>query len=189
MARVYFISSDYLKENSPLNLNIDDKILQMVIESTQDLRIQEMVGTSQYKHYQDMLVAYTGATTGLNSYEITLLNDYIIPGLLNYSIAEACISLGFKINTKGVNQNYSENSTPANEVSLEYVRGHYRKNAEFYFQRGIDYLRSYQNNFPNYNSGSEIDLNGGVSYSCPIVLDRRHTGDKDENYYHDDYDC
>ena len=187
MAKLLFISSDYLKENSVVNLNVDDKILSMCIESSQDLYVQESIGTTLYNHLQTVII--NSGSTGLTSYETTLLDDYLIPGLINQSIVAASVALSFKIQTKGVQQQNSENSTSVDSTSLEYMRSEYRKNAEFYFQRAIDYIKSYYNEFKDYyNVGSDIDLKGvDTSYKCPIVLGGKSYGSK-EDFYHDS-DC
>ena len=185
MSKMLFISADYLKNNSELNLNIDDKILSMCIETSQDVHLQEAIGTTLYDHLQTVFI--DSGSTGLTSYEATLLDDYIIPGLIKWSIAESCVALSFKIQTKGVVQQQSENSSSITKEDLEYVRRNYESKAEFYFQRAIDYIKSNYNEFRDYyNTGSEIDLKGlDTSYKCAIVLDKRSCKKTNDDEYHD----
>ena len=185
MSKLLFISADYLKENSVINLNVDDKILAMCIERSQDTMVQENIGTTLYNHLQTVII--DSGSTGLTSYEATLLDDYIIPGLINQSIVAASMALSFKIQTKGVVQQNSENSSAVDEIRLEYMRSEYRKDAEFYFQRAIDYIKSNYNEFRDYyNVGSDVDLKGlDTSYKCPIVLGGKCCGGSKENDYHD----
>ena len=182
MSKLLFISADYLKENSVVNLNVDDKILSMCIETSQDLYVQETLSSPLYNHLQTVII--NSGSTGLTSYEQTLLDDYIIPGLINQSIVSASMALSFKIQTKGVIQQYSENSSSVPD--LEYMRAEYRKNAEFYFERAIHYIKTNHSEFATYNYGSDVDLKGlTTAYKIPIVLDGKCCGGSKENDYHD----
>ena len=45
MAKTLFISTDYIKKNSPVNFNIEDKLLTPVIAVEQDINFEKLLGT------------------------------------------------------------------------------------------------------------------------------------------------
>ena len=45
---VYYISVNYLKDNTPLNENLDDKLLKASIKEAQEIYISEIVGSGVY---------------------------------------------------------------------------------------------------------------------------------------------
>ena len=42
---VYFISTTYLKDNTPLNENLDDKLLKSAIKEAQEIYIRDVIGS------------------------------------------------------------------------------------------------------------------------------------------------
>ena len=78
MAKVLFIKRDDLVRNSVLSGNVDsDKFLQF-IEISQEIHIQNYLGTKLYDKLRDDIVAGTLTT----AYE-TLLDTYIQPMLIH----------------------------------------------------------------------------------------------------------
>ena len=41
---VYFVSVTYLKDNTPINENLDDKLLKAVIKEAQEIYIRDVIG-------------------------------------------------------------------------------------------------------------------------------------------------
>ena len=42
---VYFISTTYLKDNTPLNENVDDKLLKSAIKEAQEIYVRDVIGS------------------------------------------------------------------------------------------------------------------------------------------------
>ena len=181
MAKHLIIGPEYVKDNSVVNYNVDDAIISVAINDCQDMYIQQVLGTNLYNHIINKM--YIGTT--LTSYETNLIDNFIIPSLLNYTLREVVVHLTFKIMSKGVTQEFSENSNVISKEDLEYLRKNFSEKAEFYGERSIEYIKNNMNNFPDYNSGDDQDLLGlRTSYSCPIVLGRGYKKD-DESWFHD----
>ncbi len=49
---VYFISTTYLKDNTPLNENVDDKLLKSAIKEAQEIYIRDVIGSGIYNELQ-----------------------------------------------------------------------------------------------------------------------------------------
>jgi len=71
---VYFISTSYLIDNSPLNENLDPKLLKSAIKESQEIYIRDIIGSGIYDELQTQ--AFAGTLTHLNT---TLLDSYIAP--------------------------------------------------------------------------------------------------------------
>ena len=84
---VYFISTSYLKDNTPLNENLDDKILKSSIKEAQEIYIRDIIGSGIYDELQTQ--AYAGTLTTDNT---TLLDSYIAPCLKYYTLVESMTS-------------------------------------------------------------------------------------------------
>jgi hypothetical protein len=68
---VYFISTSYLKDNTPLNENLDDKILKSSIKEAQEIYIRDIIGSGIYDELQTQ--AYGGTLTADNTTFLGLL--------------------------------------------------------------------------------------------------------------------
>lgn len=178
MAKILIISPEYIKDNSVINYNVDDAIISVAINDSQDMYIQQILGTSLYNNLINKI--YTGTT--LTIYETNLIDNFIIPALTNYTLREVVVHLTFKVMSKGVTQEFSENSNVITKEDLEYLRKNFSEKAEFYAERAIEYIKNNSNHFTEYNSGSDTELLGlKTSYTCPIVLGR----DKNNDWFHD----
>jgi len=150
---VYFISTSYLKDNTPLNENLDDKILKSSIKEAQEIYIRDIIGSGIYDELQTQ--AYAGTLTADNT---TLLDSYIAPCLKYYTLVESMLPLTYKFMNKSVASRNSENATPATPADLTHIEQRYRDKAEYYGERLRDYLRTYPNKYPLYlNPGSDFD--------------------------------
>jgi hypothetical protein len=78
---VYFISTTYLKDNTPLNENVDDKLLKSAIKEAQEIYIRDVIGSGIYNELQTQ--AYANTLTALN---VTLLDSYIAPCVKYYTL-------------------------------------------------------------------------------------------------------
>jgi len=154
MASTLLISPAYIKNNSPINFNIDDKLIIPVIAFEQDSNFEQTLGTTFYRSLQ--LEASGGTLTALNE---RLIEDYIQPALMNFVLAGLMETTNFKFNTKGIGQMESENMKPLDEEVLKYRAKQYRNNGEYYNNRLMNYLKENYASFSDYASpGSGWDI-------------------------------
>lgn len=166
---VIFISETYVKENTPLNDNVDFNQLIPDIEAVQDMYIEPLIGSGIYNQLKTQITGNT--LTVLNQ---TLLDNYILPCLKWHIMAYSPVAIHFKFTNKGVVvKQGGDSSTPANLEELNKVASEYEKRAEFYAERLIKYLAENHTLYPLYNDpGNGIDTvypkrNG---YTTPLVL-------------------
>lgn len=147
MAKVKFIGTAYLKENTTIQDNVDDNILVPYIYKAQDIYIQQALGTAFYDVLKNGIVS--GSTSADES---TLLRDYIQPCLAEWTLYEVLPHINFKLTNKAVSQENSEFSQSSSLDDVKYLRNSVRDMAEFYLERLNKYLCDYSSLYPTYLS-------------------------------------
>ncbi len=173
---VYYISVTYLKDNTPLNENLDDKILKASIKEAQEIYIRDIVGSGVYDELQDQ--AYNDTLTADN---ITLLDTYIAPCLKYYTLVESMMPLTFKFLNKTVASRNSEDATPVTTDELTLIEKRYRDKAEYYADRLRAFLKENPNLYPLYlNYGSGFDA---IKPSNTAFFGSMYLGGTDDDCY------
>ena len=113
--KVLFISAEYLRENSIINGNVDSKLLEPYITMAQNIHIEAIVGTKLYNELVDDI----GSITALNK---TLLDDFIQPALIQWTMYEALPFINYKFTNKSVSTNNSDNADPVGLEEIHYLR-------------------------------------------------------------------
>ena len=145
MAKALFITDKELKQMTVLNGNIDpDKTKQFVIIA-QDTHIFSYLGSRLYEKINNDIV--TGSLSG--NY-LTLLNDYIKPMTIQWSMVEILPFISYTIANKGVFKHNSENSTGVEKSEIDYLVEKQRQIAQNYTQKFIDYMIVNYTLFPEY---------------------------------------
>jgi hypothetical protein len=145
MAKVKFISTTYLKENTTIQDNVDDNILVPFIYKAQDTHLQQILGTTFYNTLKNGIASGT-----TNSDEESLIRDYIQPMVCEWTLYEALPHINYKLTNKAVSQENSEFSQASSLDDIKYLRSSVRDMAEFYTKRLTKYLCDYSNLFPTY---------------------------------------
>lgn len=173
MAKVYFISEAYLKQNTPINLNVEPQLVNLAILEAQQIYIQTALGTDLYKKIESLIVS-----ASISGVYKTLLDDYISPALTQYSLYEVIPYIRFKIMNKSIGGQSSDNSTPAELEEIKFLQANIKNKAEYLGQRLMDYLIANSKLYPEYLSNTDIDdiKPNSNSYFCGLQLD-------------DDYNC
>lgn len=167
MSKVIFIDTDTLKANTSFGGNIDDDKLTQWVYITQDIKIQDKLGTKLY----DRLIE--GVTNGdLNTDEKYILDKYITNMLIHYSAAEALPFLGFNIANGGIYKHQSEQSENADKTEIEYLVNKHQRLADYYTDRFEDYMCYNGTKYPEWTSNSNEDVrpNKDSGYSGGWVL-------------------
>lgn len=150
MAFAYFITEKYIKENSPVDDNVDVKLLQMGIRKAQDIYIRDRIGSGIY---DELCTQITAAT--LTAANTTLLNQYIAPCLLQYTLYESAENISFQILNKGIQTRNSEFSSPADISAITGLMNKWKNDAEYYANRLSDFLCANSSSYPLFlNPGS-----------------------------------
>ena len=153
MTNILFVTQEYLENNLPITRNLDSKTLTPNIKMSQEINIQDILGSVFYEY---LLLAFSGQT--LSSDEATLVQDYIKPATAYRGL---CFSLPFVSNlitNKGAQQQREDYSSATPFAEFKFLLSQTEKRADFYEARLIKYLCLNSSLFPLY-----VSQNGGVN--------------------------
>lgn len=182
-SKVLFIGVSYLRENSIINDNVDSAVLQPIIRLAQTKYLQSILGSSLH----DKLISDIVANTVTGNYRI-LLEEYVIPAMLQYSVYESIPYMTFKFRNKGIQKQNSDNSQPADLTELSYMRDNVKDTCEFYATRIANYLCENSSLFPEYRSGNE-DVNANTErYFNGVHIPRRRGWNHNNQFINNRFD-
>lgn len=147
MAKTLLISADYVKKNSLLNFNVEDKLIIPAIAVEQDFNIEKLLGTKLYLAIQNQ-----AANNTLTAANQLLLEEYIQTPLLYFVLARLILQNNLKVNQKGVGEMSSENEQPKSSDDIKYAVKDYRNIGEYYSQRLINFLKANSSDYQEYAS-------------------------------------
>lgn len=156
MENIYFLSVNDLKENSTIDLNVEDKIIKRSIIDGQNIDIQPIIGTRLYNSLKTKIVDNT--LSGETDYK-TLMDDYIQPCLLKYALRRSLLYIWVKLRNKSVSQETSDNSNPVESNVFDRLRRDASDDAEFYANKLKEYLCEEVDlfiEFKDYNPDSKL---------------------------------
>lgn len=149
----FFVDEDYIRENTPIDDNVDAKLFKMARREAQDTHIRDVIGSGIYDQLCDQINADT-----LSALNTTLISNYIAPCLKYYVLYESAGTISFQILNKGISTRNSEYQQPADINAITSLMNRWKDKAEYYANRLRDYLCENENNYPLFrNPGSSID--------------------------------
>jgi hypothetical protein len=158
MAYALLISTEDVKKFTILNGNLDVDDFIQYIKIAQDITIQNYLGTDLYNKFQTLIIDGDINEVEFLSYK-TLLNNYIKPMLIHWSMVHYLPFAAYTIANKGVYKHNSENATNVEKNEIDFLVEKERDIAEHYTQRFIDYMCFQQSEYPEYTSNSNDDMN------------------------------
>jgi len=178
MAQVLFITPEYVKSVTPIDENVEDKLIRIAIIDAQRIHIFPKLGTDLFNKY--VTVISTSGSAGVTGVYKTLMDNYIIPALCKWVMYEACINLNFKLRNKAVMTQSSDNAQPVDMGTLNNLKDEYKIAANELTQRLIDYLCANDELYPEYTSNTD---DGDISpdtyiQNSPIWLGRETVCDR-----------
>jgi len=171
---VMFIDAEYIKDNTPIEQNVDDSLINTQIRKAQRLYVENALGTTFYESLKEKMVANT-----LSTIEEELIRDYIQPMLNEYTLYCLIPIIGRKFTNKSVSEKNSEFSTPSVLEDLKYIRNGVLDEAEFFNERLVKYLIQNYELFPEYYNSSCENLPASTqSYFSGIQMKKKRDCNK-----------
>jgi len=153
MEALLIARTDIAKYTS-LDGNIDyDKILPFV-KTAQDIWIQQYTGTNLLVKIKNDILNDT-----LTGNYLSIVNTFLKPMLIHFTMIEYLPFASFQISNQGVNQRTVENGQVATQENIQYLTEKYKRIAENYAQRFIDYMNFNNNLFPEYLNNNNEKIN------------------------------
>lgn len=155
MARALFINETYVKENSPVDDNVDMKLINPTIWKCQKKYLEKTLGTVLYDDICAEIISDSDLST-VPLY-LTLVDDYIADALLYWVLHELQVPLTYKFRNKSVGKNTDPNQQPADFEEHKYLRDDFKKDAQYFTERLEAFLCANSTYYPLYNTSTEDD--------------------------------
>lgn len=180
MSRTLFTGTARFKRLTPVQENVDDDLINNYIYRAQEVHIHQILGTDLYNAFKTKI--QTNTLTG--DYK-ALMDDYIVPALIEWAFYEVLPFISLKLNNKSISRGNADYLIEADLTDLKYLRSTVRDVAEFLSERIIGEIKQDSSKFPEYLTNSGLDkiipnsttyfngiyLGGGRSKSCNWGLD------------------
>jgi hypothetical protein len=158
MAYALLISTEDVKKFTIANGNLDADDFIEYIKISQDITIQNYLGTQLYKKLQDLILNDEINNEEFEDYR-SLLITYIKPMLVHWAMVYYLPFAAYTLSNKGLFKHSSESATNVDKAEVDYLVEKERDIAESYTQRFIDFMCFNQSTYPEYNSNSNEDVN------------------------------
>jgi hypothetical protein len=145
MAEVLLISNKDLVKFTALNGNLDPDKTVHFIKISQDIYIQQYLGSNLLNKLK---TDYANNT--LTSNYSDLITNYVKPMLIHFTAVEMYPFIAYSITNKGVYKHSAENSEVVSKNEVDYLVEKERVIAENYAQRFLNYMKYHFNLFPEY---------------------------------------
>lgn len=169
---VLLISEQKLKDNTPINENVDSSELRFCIQQAQTIFIQETLGTNLYEYILEAVQNGDIDTAPYIRYK-ELLNNFIQPTLISYAYYLGLDNFFVKFVNVGLQSFSTEQSNPIGIKELTYLKNNARDNAQFNDNLMRRHLVFNNQWYPQYtlveNNGQLIPEFGGA-FKSPITL-------------------
>lgn len=162
------IGENYLKENSVISGNADMKLITPTLQYVQLFYIRNLLGTNLY----DQIISQIGSNT-VSAANQTLLDSYVIPCMLYYTLCECTPVFQYRYANKGVMTKSSENSQPIGIEEVQFLMDKWKNNAENLAEICTKYLCANSATYPLYIDNSEVwEVKPNVqNYTMGLFLD------------------
>ncbi len=152
------ISTEDVKKFTIANGNLDADDFIEYIKISQDITIQNYLGSQLYKKLQDLILSDEINNEEFEDYR-SLLVTYIKPMLVHWAMVYYLPFAAYTLSNKGLFKHSSESATNVDKAEVDYLVEKERDIAESYTQRFIDFMCFNQSTYPEYNSNSNEDVN------------------------------
>ncbi len=169
-----FIDDNYLKSYTPLGKNLDADEIYPFVQESQDIYIQDVLGTPLYDDLTWEL--YSGIT--YSTVERTLV-DICSKSLAYWTVYLALPHLAIKIRNIGVARTAGENTQQSTMEELKYLREEMKNLAEFWQTRVVNFLCDKSIEFPLYNAATNDIYPSINQYDSDFYIEDRY---KDMTY-------
>lgn len=166
MIGVYLISEDTLKTETILNDNVGAEYFGSAIEVSQEIYLQQLIGTSLLNDLCDKV-----RDNRLNENDKVLLDEYITPFLKFKVLSEVTLPIAFKYRNAGVVQTNNEYVYNTGMKDAQQLASFYDQKANFFAIRLTDWLCANSAKFPAFHNTTTGEISPNKdAYNTNIYL-------------------
>ena len=154
MATALFITRKDLVKNTAISGSVDTNKFIQFIKLAQEIHVRGYLGTDLYNKISSDI-----ESASLSGDYLALKNDYIVPMLIHFAMAEYLPFAAYTISNSGVHKHQSENSTNAEKKEIDQLVAKERDYAEYYANKFVEYMNyNASGKFPEYFSNNNDDI-------------------------------
>jgi len=170
---VLLISEQKLKDNTPINENVDSSELRFCISQAQNIQIQESLGTNLYEKILELVDTGDIELPANLNYKL-LLDNFIQPTLISFAYYLGLDNFFLKFINIGLVQNRSEQGAPIDLKTLQWYKSNAKNQAEFNDQLLRRHLLFRSSWYPEFMSGpynnGQLPPQTKTAFNSPITL-------------------
>ena len=145
-----FITAQYLIKKGLVDANVDVSLLTPNITYAQDTHMQIILGYQLYQSLMDQQVAVDGGGSWNGQQYQDLIEGFVQPALMWWSIYESMDFIQYKLTNKTVAQQTSDHSQAASDNAVDRLKAAVTDRAEFYTQRIREQIANNVASYPEY---------------------------------------
>lgn len=135
MATALFINRTDLVKNTIINGSVDTDLFLQSVKLAQQTHILQYCGSALYDEISDKIL-----NNNVDADTQALLNDYLQPMLIHYSMVDYLPFCSFQIKNGGLYKTTSETGANVSKEEVDYLVQKHLSSAQFYTRRFIDYM-------------------------------------------------
>ena len=169
---VLLVSEDYIKSNSPISNNLEDKYLLPSIAYMQRSQLEETIGSQLLRKLQE-LVGENTIDNEENQHYKNLLDNYVQDYLMYLAIADIVVSTSFKISNFGLSRNEDEKVYSASYSEVNQIKNYLLDKANYCRYRLQRFLIANYANFKElwtWKTIADLRANLYSGNGCNVVL-------------------
>lgn len=148
------ISPQELKQESLINANVEEKVLNTIVQTAQEIYLCKIIGTPLYRKLQELVYNQVKdnegdkiSDTGFEIYN-ELLENYIKPYLKYKAVEQFTVENSFKMRSIGVVRNADTNVSYADLESIKFLQHYYSTYVAEYEDRLSKFICANQGSLP-----------------------------------------
>jgi hypothetical protein len=146
MSFKYWIDETYIKDNTPIQDNLDPKLLRMAIREAQEITVRDLIGSDLYNEIDSQLPS---SLTALNT---TLFEEYLKPVMKYAVLQEGVMPLVYKFMNKNIMKRDGENMTGITMEEMRSIEHRFAQKKDHFVQRTLKYLCTYPELYPKWQN-------------------------------------
>lgn len=172
MKQIYLVSTEYLKQNTVLNNNVDDSLLHNAILEASEIELQELLGSKLYKKLLELINNDQINAPENEKYKI-LLDEYCTKVVLYAALHRAIPYIHYKAVNKGITTQSSDYSSTTSIQEMEFLMNKVKNDLEFFSTRLANHLLANTALYPEYYASRKLDemIPNTRPYRTSMVLD------------------
>ena len=140
MEKIYLISPNYVRVNSEVNNDVEDKFIFRSILTSQDIDLQRVLGTELYEIVINEAFENVVSGTTISARIADILDDYVLPLVLYSTLKSVVPFIYFKMSPKTVGTNDGGYTNPVDYDILTLFIKQYDDKYQHYVKRLINFL-------------------------------------------------